>query len=234
MRSDLLALRRLARLCLAVLLLSLTVLPATADIRFSTKGTFAVDDNVQPQSVSVSVMGLLGADAPVVQPSRSAGLSSALGLKRDLPLPTIEYSTAFVDSLPAPKGDKQWECLTEALYFEARGETIEGVFAVAEVILNRADSKRFPDSVCGVISQGAGKGPYCQFSYKCDSHPEVYRERTAKDRMGKIAALILSGDAPKSLTDGALFYHTKAVNPSWASAFDRTTTIGAHHFYNYG
>ena len=232
MRSDLFALRRLARLLLACFFVSAVALPAAADIRFSTKGSFEVDNTTV--SLNDGLLGMLGADAPVVKPSRAASMAEALGLSRNLPLPEIEYSAAFVDSLPAPKGGTQWQCLTEALYFEARGETIEGVFAVAEVILNRADSKRFPNSVCGVISQGAGKGPYCQFSYKCDRHPEVYRERKAKERMAKIAAMMLDGDAPKNLTDGALFYHTKAVNPSWAQVFDRTTTIGAHHFYNSG
>ena len=231
MRSDLFALRRMARLILAVTLLSIPAVSAHADIRFSTKGSFAVVE--ETPTVADRLKGLLGADAPVVEMQRGASLSKALGLSRG-PQTEIDYTTAFVDAQPAPKGGKEWECLTEALYFEARGESIEGVFAVAEVILNRADSSKFPDSVCGVISQGVGNGRGCQFSYKCDQYPEVYREKTAKDRMGKIAMLMLDDNAPRRLTDGALFYHTKAVNPSWSRVFARTTTIGAHHFYNYG
>ena len=67
---------------------------------------------------------------------------------------------------PAPEGDAEWQCLTEALYFEARGESLEGQIAVAEVILNRVDSPLYPRTVCGVVKQRGGGG--CQFSYTCD------------------------------------------------------------------
>ena len=56
------------------------------------------------------------------------------------------YSKAYLRSLPTAKGGKEWACLTEALYFEARGETVKGQFAVAEVILNRVSSPSFPDT----------------------------------------------------------------------------------------
>ncbi|QFU07515.1 Cell Wall Hydrolase [Rhodobacteraceae bacterium THAF1] len=234
MRSDLFALRRLARLMLVCLFVSATALPATAEIRFSTKGSIDIGIETTPPSLDDRLMGMLGADAPVLKPARSATLATALGLTRSRPTMDIEYSKAFLDALPAASGDAQWKCLTEALYFEARGETVQGIFAVAEVILNRAESSRFPDSVCRVIGQGVGNGRGCQFSYKCDRHPEVFRERAAHLRMGKIAKLVLDETAPLDLTDGALFYHTKAVSPSWSRVFARTTTIGAHHFYNYG
>mgnify|MGYP001803931275 CR=1 FL=1 len=68
----------------------------------------------------------------------------------------VEFSRAWVDSQPRAAGDAQWRCLAEALYFEARGETVKGQFAVAEVILNRVQSARFPSSLCGVIHLGTG------------------------------------------------------------------------------
>ena len=61
----------------------------------------------------------------------------------------------ILDAMPAASGDAEWECLTKALYFEARGETTAGQIAVAEVILNRVDHARYPDTVCRVVSQGA-------------------------------------------------------------------------------
>ena len=63
------------------------------------------------------------------------------------------------DQLLAPpiKGGQEWQCLTEALYFEARGEETEGIIAVAEVIINRRDSNDFPNTICGVIEQGSHK-----------------------------------------------------------------------------
>lgn len=144
-------------------------------------------------------------------------------------VPTKTELTAF----PFEEGGKEWACLTEALYFEARGETIPGQFAVAEVILNRRDSDRFPNTVCGVISQGAksAKSPRaCQFSYKCDGLPEVFKEKKAYQRVGKIAAIALNGFARK-LTKGATYYHTNYVKPRWSKKFDRTAQIGVHYFY---
>lgn len=142
----------------------------------------------------------------------------------------IDYTDDFVEELPEASGGKQWECLTEALYFEARGEPTRGVFAVAEVILNRVDSKYYPDTVCGVVNQGTGKKFQCQFTYTCDGLPETVAEPEAWADMGKIAALMLD-DAPKDLTEGATHYHTKSVNPRWARVFPKTATIGAHVFY---
>jgi spore germination cell wall hydrolase CwlJ-like protein len=142
----------------------------------------------------------------------------------------ISYSKEWLAGLPTVKGDEQWGCLAEALYFEARGESVEGQFAVAEVIMNRVDSPRFPDTVCGVVNQGTGRKYQCQFTYTCDGIAEVIREKKAYERVGKVAQLVLSG-APRELTDGATYYHTKAVSPKWSRKFPRTTTIGVHHFY---
>ncbi len=142
----------------------------------------------------------------------------------------VSYDKAFIDGLPRPQGDESWRCLSEALYFEARGESVKGIFAVAEVILNRVDSARYPDDVCGVVYQGTGQRYQCQFTYSCDGHKEVIHERGAYTKVGKIARLMLDG-APRQLTEGATHYHTKSVRPRWSRVFPRTTTIGYHHFY---
>lgn len=140
------------------------------------------------------------------------------------------YDRDFLASLPAAEGGEQWECLAEALYFEARGETIRGMFAVGEVILNRVDSDAYPDTLCGVINQGTGRLYACQFTYTCDGNPELISEPRAWERVGKVAAILLEG-APRALTGGATHYHTKAVSPSWAKRFPRTAAIGSHYFY---
>ncbi|MDF0594440.1 cell wall hydrolase [Psychromarinibacter halotolerans] len=152
------------------------------------------------------------------------------GARPDVP-EGVEFSAAFLDALPTPKGGDAWSCLTEALYFEARGESIRGQFAVAEVILNRVDRAEFPNSVCGVVKQGTGRKYQCQFSYTCDGAPETVHEPLSFERAGKIAALMLGG-VDRRLTRGATHYHTVAVDPYWASRFPRTTTIGVHHFYH--
>ena len=140
------------------------------------------------------------------------------------------YSKAYLRGLPVAKGGKEWACLTEALYFEARGETVKGQFAVAEVILNRVSSPSFPDTICGVINQGTGRKFACQFTYNCDGRAEVIREPKAYQMVGKVAKMVIDG-LPRTLTDGATFYHTKAVRPRWSRVFERTATIGSHHFY---
>lgn len=142
----------------------------------------------------------------------------------------IGYSRDWLDAQPAASGDEQWACLAEALYFEARGESVKGQFAVAEVILNRVDSPRFPDTVCDVINQGTGRKFACQFTYTCDGFKEIINEPRAFKRVGKIANVMVNG-APRDLTDGATFYHTRAVSPRWSRKFTRTTSIGEHHFY---
>lgn len=140
----------------------------------------------------------------------------------------ISYDAAWLASLPAPTGDAEWECLRKAIYFEARGETLKGQFAVAEVILNRKESGRYPGSVCGVVGQRGNGG--CQFSYVCDGRADAMRDAEAIDRAGRIARVMLDG-APRTLTMGAMFFHTRGVSPDWSHRFDRTAAIGAHLFY---
>lgn len=115
------------------------------------------------------------------------------------------------------------ECMAEALYHEARGEGTRGQQAVAEVILNRVDSRVFPSSVCGVINQPS------QFSYTIGGAKPI-RNRAAYQRAVAIAQDALSG-APRQLTGGATYFHTPAVNPAWANRFQRTVQIGRHIFY---
>ena len=140
----------------------------------------------------------------------------------------LRYDARYLADLPRAAGDAQWECLAKALYFEARGETVKGQFAVAEVILNRVDSGLYPSSICGVVHQGGRKG--CQFSFTCDAHSDRIREKAAYEQAGKIARLMIDG-APRALTEGATHFHTRHVRPGWARKFAHTAQIGAHLFY---
>lgn len=140
------------------------------------------------------------------------------------------YDRGFLAAQPAARGGDQWQCLAEALYFEARGESVRGMFAVGEVILNRVDSANYPDTLCNVINQGTGRKYACQFTYTCDGKAENISEPQAWARVGKVARVLMDG-APRALTGGATHYHTKAVNPSWAQRYPRTATIDSHHFY---
>ncbi len=140
----------------------------------------------------------------------------------------ITYDKEWLASQPAAKGGPEFECLATALYFEARGEGIKGQAAVAEVILNRVENPTFPQTICGVVNQGNSRG--CQFSFACDGRPEKIGERGAWTVATKIARAMMDG-APRRLTDGATYFHTPAVNPSWSKRFERTTKIGQHIFY---
>jgi spore germination cell wall hydrolase CwlJ-like protein len=171
------------------------------------------------------------ANGPTVQKStrkRAAPVTAPVETPEPAQPVLIRYEEGFLAAQPKPTGDAQWQCLQSALYFEARGESLKGQFAVAEVILNRVDSRDYPNTVCGVVQQGNTKG--CQFSYVCDGQSDVMRDREAADKAGRIARIMLNG-APRGLTAGATHFHTHAVNPRWAQRFPRTVTIGAHLFY---
>lgn len=140
----------------------------------------------------------------------------------------IAYTREWLMDQPAAQGDAQWECLKTALYFESRGENLEGQFAVAEVILNRVDSVRYPSTVCGVVEQGNSKS--CQFSYSCDGKTEAMKDEVAAEIAGRIARVMIDG-APRQLTGGATYFHTRSVRPSWSHKFPQTASIGAHLFY---
>lgn len=155
------------------------------------------------------------------------GIASVMGTRRP---GEIRYDRQFIATQPRANGGEAWRCLAEALYFEARGEKVAGIFAVAEVILNRVDSPMYPNTVCDVVYQGTGRLFQCQFTYSCDGRDARIAEKDAFEAVGKVARLMLDG-APRKLTAGATHYHTKAVNPSWAAVYPRTATIGYHHFY---
>jgi len=140
----------------------------------------------------------------------------------------VQYDPGWLAGLPAATGDDQWQCLAKALYFEARGESVKGQFAVAEVVLNRVDSGLYPHSICGVINQGTRYS--CQFSFVCDGNSDKIRERGAYEQVAKVARLMIDG-APRALTAGATHFRTGAVMPSWARRFTQTAKIGAHYFH---
>lgn len=127
-------------------------------------------------------------------------------------------------------------CLTQAIYHEARGESEAGQWAVANVIINRAMSKKFPTSLCGVVFQNADKGRFkCQFTFACDGRSDFGTEKAAWNRAVKMAQVAYrefqTGDRPGVIPNSALYYHTTAVAPSWSNKFHRVAAIGSHVFY---
>ncbi|MEP2031019.1 MAG: cell wall hydrolase [Paracoccaceae bacterium] len=145
---------------------------------------------------------------------------------------SVSFSKSWLDAQPKATGDENWRCLSEALYFEARGESVKGQFAVAEVIQNRVSSSRFPDTLCGVINQGTGRKYQCQFTYTCDGNSEAILEPLAFERVSKVARAIIDGKSD-NLTNGATHYHTTSVRPKWSRVYTKTANIGVHLFYRH-
>lgn len=114
-------------------------------------------------------------------------------------------------------------CLAEAVYFEARGTGDRGTRAVAHVVVNRAKNPRFPDSVCDVVAEG------CQFSYRCDGRADVLAHPSDRAKAVRTAYEVLAG-AP-DITEGALFFHSARVDPSWFRTRPRIGLYGGNIFY---
>jgi N-acetylmuramoyl-L-alanine amidase len=119
--------------------------------------------------------------------------------------------------------DREEECLAGAVYFEAKGEPLDGQLAVAKVIMNRSRSDRFPSSVCGVVFQRS------QFSFvRGNGFP--YIARSSRNWREAVAiARIANNDMWDSSVDNALYFHARRVSPGWR--LNRIATIGNHVFY---
>lgn len=129
------------------------------------------------------------------------------------------------------------DCLAQAIYHEARGESEAGQLAVANVIVNRARSGKFPATLCGVIYQNADKGHHrCQFTFACDGRTDAPGERRAWARSAALAEAVYVefalGDDVGAVPGSALYYHTTAVSPSWSNTYNAVAQIGSHVFYS--
>ena len=124
------------------------------------------------------------------------------------------------------------QCLTAAVYYEARSEPEGGQRAVAQVVLNRVRHPAFPKSICGVVYQGSQRRTGCQFSFTCDGSMNRGIERGAWERSRRIAAEALDGYvyAPVGV---ATHFHTTAIHPWWADSLARAVTVGSHIFYRW-
>ena len=162
--------------------------------------------------------------APLAQPLPRGNIFT-LPL-RPAPVPTVQPLSALVEAHGSgPALDAEATCLATAVYFESMGEPLEGQLAVAQVVINRAKSGRYPSSLCGVVKQKA------QFSFvrggrfpRIDVGCEAWRKAQAIARIaGASMAKILPADV--------LWYHADYVAPGWGRRLARVEKIGAHIFY---
>ena len=131
-------------------------------------------------------------------------------------------------------------CMAQNIYYEARGESLKGKQAVGNVVLNRVDHKKYPDTICGVVYEAKRYSwnndvvipGQCQFSWYCDGLSDNPKEKTTWRN-----ALIVAKDAytlyklGTDVTDGSMWYHAQNVSPNWRHDFDYIGRIDDHLFY---
>ena len=135
--------------------------------------------------------------------------------------------------------DPQVACLAQNIYHEARNESTAGMFAVANVTMNRVRSEAFPNTICEVVYEGPhyknSSGRYypyknrCQFSWYCDGKDDKIKNIPKYEDIYVLSSIFMKSKL--DLTDGALFYHADYVNPYWAETMNVTARIDSHIFY---
>ena len=128
--------------------------------------------------------------------------------------------------------DRSLQCMTEAVYYEAATEPLEGQRAVAQVILNRVRHPAYPNSVCGVIYQGSERRTGCQFSFTCDGSLGRVPVPSYWQRAREIAAQALNGHVYQPV-GYSTHYHADYVVPYWAASLIKSANVGRHIFYRW-
>jgi len=163
----------------------------------------------------------------------TATLFDTVGARALMVQAVLRGPTAVADqAAPAePQLDQhQRNCLAQAIYYEARGETQQGQVAVGEVVMNRMRSGYYPNSVCGVVYQGSALKIGCQFTFTCDGSMAALPRGRAWVQAQQLASAIMLGYT-RPITQHATHYHTTAVSPLWSTSLIETTQIGSHIFY---
>jgi spore germination cell wall hydrolase CwlJ-like protein len=135
-------------------------------------------------------------------------------------------------------------CMALNIYYETRGSSLADSYAVADVVLNRVEDTRYPNSICEVVYQGEQhasgqmKRNRCQFSWYCDGKSDVPRDKEAWKRAQSIAWDIIQWDNYRGITEGATHYHAHYVNPRWNKSrkgfsITRLGRIGTHIYYRW-
>ncbi|MBX9710515.1 MAG: cell wall hydrolase [Xanthobacteraceae bacterium] len=133
--------------------------------------------------------------------------------------------------LDAESRAKSEKCLTEVIYFEARGEAVRGQMAVAQVVVNRAFSGYYPTTICGVVYQNKQRHLACQFTFACDNVRDVVDEPDMWERAKKIAKATLDGLIWLPEVGKSTHYHAYWVRPSWVGEMKKMWKYGVHTFY---
>ena len=136
-------------------------------------------------------------------------------------------------------------CLALNTYHEAKNQSLVGQIATAQVVMNRVEDDRFPNTICEVVKQGPTRPSWedpekeypikhrCQFSWYCDGKDDTPKNEKAWKTAQDVAILVLYDKIKLDVTEGATHYHATYVKPSWAKTKKRTTRIEKHIFYRW-
>jgi Cell Wall Hydrolase len=215
LRSD-----RVLGVALAVILAAGSAVVGAAAANRPHTDRFAASPALRP-AVAEAVAPAVTAPAPVaaLQPAPAARLPISAAAGNDLVLTQLLA---------------EHRCLSEVMYYEARGEGTGGEMAIAEVVFHRLRHGKYGHSICSVVYEGAGS-PGCQFSFTCDGELAQHKAYAAWRASQVLAARILTGEVALGDTTGqATHFHAISVQPDWADDMERTVQIGNHVFYKHG
>ncbi len=190
----------------------------------------ALTADMRPGRLAVPVTeaapsGVLEPEIPAAQ----MAARGALEIDRQMPAEATDFGRLVYGRFRQASA-RERTCLARAIYFEARGEPYDGKVAVAQVIMNRARSKKWPATICGVVHQGEQRGEKCQFSYVCFDNLSA-PSGESWDEAKLIAEQAVNGQGYLRELEHATHYHTTSVKPVWREKLDRLSTIGSHIFY---
>lgn len=183
---------------------------------------------VRPAVATTTAVATSNGTVFQAQPAQSVTLSLTPSIAREAAWlfkggwPLYALVDRFATSAPL---DEQTNCLATAVYFEARGESLDGQLAVARVVINRAASGLYPTDWCSVVKQPS------QFSFvRRGQFPQANTNCDAWRKAEAVAELAAANIVP-SVGPGVLWYHADYVAPSWGQRLERVEKIGAHIFY---
>jgi spore germination cell wall hydrolase CwlJ-like protein len=148
-------------------------------------------------------------------------------------------SPASAQNFELEKLFPQVQCMALNIYYEARGSNLADQAAVADVVLNRVQDTRYPNTICEVVKQGkknvdgSMRRNMCQFSWYCDGKHDRPQDQDRWVEAQGIAWNIVEENKFRGITEGSTHYHATYVEPRWAKTLQLVGRIGAHIFYRW-
>ena len=187
---------------------------------------------VQVASLTPSTGTALGAiDEVVPLPPMPMMVTPQLAYARETTAPTV--FDLSVDKYGGKVSAKDVDCMAQAIYFEARGESYRGQVAVGQVVMNRLHHPIYPKDICQVVFQNQQMHNACQFSFACDGIPETINDPKSWKQADEIAKGVINGSLYLPEVGKATHYHANYVYPDWAPRLKRVAKIGHHIFYQF-